>query len=69
MSSGKVVKMTQEEIVQFMLDSFNADNREMAQMAGMSAEQIEESIEKSQMTLQYMLGNLYNKMKEKGLLS
>lgn len=61
--------MTEQEIVAFMVESLNADNRAICQNNGMAPEEIEKSIEQSQQSLVFMMGNLYVKMKEKNLIA
>jgi hypothetical protein len=52
-----------------MVDSLNADNRAICQNNGMDPAEIEKSIEQSQQSLVFMMGNLYVKMKEKNLIA
>lgn len=52
-----------------MLESINEDNRMMAQGLGMSEQEIEENISKSQQGLEFMLGNALDKVIQKGLIS
>ncbi len=61
--------MTEQEIVAFMVESLNADNRAICQNNGMAPEEIEKSIEQSQQSLVFMMGNLLTKMKEKNLIA
>lgn len=61
--------MTEQEIVAFMVESLNSDNRAICQNNGMAPEEIEKSIEQSQQSLVFMMGNLYVKMKEKNLIA
>jgi|694.fasta_scaffold64599_5 hypothetical protein len=61
--------MNDQEIVAFMVDSLNADNRAICQNNGMDPAEIEKSIEQSQQSLVFMMGNLYVKMKEKNLIA
>jgi hypothetical protein len=60
--------MTREEIVAFILDSINKDNLELCQKMNMSEDQIKKSVEDSQPSLNFISGNLYDRMKAKGLL-
>jgi uncharacterized protein YfkK (UPF0435 family) len=60
--------MTQQEIVDFMLNSLNEDNRTFAKQAGMDDAQIEENLAKSQETLAFMMQNIYSKLVQKGLI-
>jgi hypothetical protein len=61
--------MTEEQIVKFMLDSINQDNRDMCERGGMSPDEIDSSIEQSQPSLAYIVQNLYTKMKEENLIA
>jgi hypothetical protein len=60
--------MTREEVMKFMLESINNDNREICRRGQMPEDQIEKSIKESAPALELMVGNLYNKLKEKNLL-
>ena len=61
--------MNKEEVVEFMLDSINTDNRDMCERNGMSKEETELSIEQSQHSLRHMLENLYDRMKEANIIA
>jgi|DEB19_MinimDraft_3_1074340.scaffolds.fasta_scaffold112778_4 hypothetical protein len=61
--------MNKEEIVDFMLDSINRDNREICEANGMPSDQIDMQIQQSQQSLSHMMSNLYTRMKEEGLLA
>ena len=60
--------MTRDEVMKFMLESINNDNREICRRGNMPEDQIEKSIKDSAPALELMVGNLYNKLKEKNLL-
>ncbi len=60
--------MTKEEIVDFIVESINSDNRELCERGNMPEEQIQQSMADSQPALQLMASNLYDRMKEKNLL-
>ena len=60
--------MTKEEVMKIMIESINADNREICRRGNMPEDQIEKSIKESAPALELMVGNLYNKLKEKNLL-
>jgi len=60
--------MTKDEIMKFMLESINNDNRDICRRGNMPEDQIEKSIKESAPALELMVGNLYNKLKEKNLL-
>jgi hypothetical protein len=60
--------MTKEEVMKFMLESINDDNRQICIRGQMSEDQIEKSIKESQPSLMLIVESLYNKLKEKNLL-
>jgi len=61
--------MNKDEVVSMMLESINKDNREMCEKAGMSSADIESQIQQSQPSLNYILSNLYDKLKEANLIA
>lgn len=61
--------MTKDEILDLIVESINLDNRELCIRGGMPEEQIQKSMAESQPSLQYMAANLYDRMKEKNILS
>lgn len=61
--------MNREELIDFMIASINADNREICQRGSMPEDEIEKSIEQSQPSLYFIVGNLYDKLKERGVLA
>jgi hypothetical protein len=63
-----VGKMTKDEVIDFIIESINLDNRDLCEKANMSEEQINQSISDSQSSLQYIAFNLYARMKAKNLL-
>jgi hypothetical protein len=60
--------MTKEEVMKFMIESINADNREICRRGNMPEDQMEKSIKESAPALELMVSNLYNKLKENNLL-
>jgi hypothetical protein len=60
--------MTKEEVMKFMLESINDDNRQICRRGQMAEDQIEKSIKESEPALMVIVESLYNKMKEKNLL-
>lgn len=62
-------KMTKDEAVELMLESFNSDNRMMGLGNGMAEDEVDKFIEQSQPSIQYMLSNAYDKLVQKGLIS
>jgi malonyl CoA-acyl carrier protein transacylase len=62
-------KIGKEEIITLMVDSINKDNRHMCHSAGMPEEQINKYIEQSQESLFFMMSNVFDKLKERGLIA
>jgi hypothetical protein len=60
--------MNEQEVIAFMVQSLNQDNRDICTNNGMAPDEIERSIEQSQASINFMMSNLYNKMKEKNLI-
>lgn len=61
--------MTEEQVIAFMVDSVNKDNRELCDRAGMSKEEADSSIEQSQPSLNLLMTNLHSRMKESNLIA
>jgi hypothetical protein len=61
--------MTKEEVVDIMLFSINTDNRELCKQGGMSEKDIESQIEQSQQSLKLILNNMYDMLKEGGVIA
>jgi hypothetical protein len=61
--------MTKEEATELMLKSINDDNRQMCIQGGMSTEDMEKQISQSQPALGLIVSNMYDRMKEAGLLA
>ncbi|NBO72806.1 hypothetical protein EBV26_20390 [bacterium] len=60
--------MSKDEVIKIMLDSVNADNRDLCQKAGMSDADAESQIQQSQPSLVFILSNVYDKIKEAGVI-
>lgn len=60
--------MNQQEVIDFMVNSINDDNRAFSQQAGLSESEIENNIAQSQQTLQFMMQNIYSKLVQKGII-
>lgn len=70
MSNREMVKeMTKDEAVAVMLESINTDNRAMGLQAGIGAEEMEKQIEASQPSLGFMMSNIYDKLKDSGVIA
>jgi hypothetical protein len=61
--------MTKDEAVALMLESINADNREMGKNAGISDADMETQIVNSQASLTFMMSNIYDKLKTNGAIA
>jgi hypothetical protein len=61
--------MNEQEVLVFMLDSIKQDNYDLAAKSGMTQEQIKDFSTQSEPSLSYMVKNLYNRMKEQGIIS
>ena len=58
-----------QETIAFMVDSVNKDNRELCERAGMSKADADSQIEQSQSSLNLLMSNLYDRMKEGKLIA
>lgn len=56
--------MNKEEAVAIMIESINKDNKQFCLDNGMSEEKANESIAQSQMSLFFMMSNIYDKLVE-----
>jgi hypothetical protein len=61
--------MTKDEAVALMLNSINSDNRAMGLQAGIDEATLNTQIEQSQASLAFMMSNIYDKLKESGLIA
>ena len=69
-SNREMVKeMNKEEAVSIMLDSINADNLAMGIQAGLNEQDMKMQIESSQPSLNYMMSNIYDKLKNGGVIA
>lgn len=69
MSNREVVNMEDINVINFMIEAFNKENRDLCERAGMSPDQIEASIAQSQGSIEYMIKNVFFKMKDNGLIA
>ena len=60
--------MNKQDALKLMIQSMNDDNRQLCEMANMSSDEAEAFIEKSQQSLQFMLGNMYDKLEAAGFI-
>jgi hypothetical protein len=61
--------MNKEEVLEIIMKSVNADNKDLCLKAGMSDADAESQIQQSQPSLNYIMGNVYDKLKEAGALA
>jgi hypothetical protein len=61
--------MTKDEAVTIMLDSINADNLALGLQAGLEEKALKTQIEQSQQSLNFMMANIYDKLKESGAIA
>lgn len=61
--------MTKDEATTLMMKSINDDNRDLCQKGGMSESDTESQIAQSQPSLQLIIGNMYDRMKDAGLIA
>ena len=60
--------MSKEDILKLMISSLNQDNLEMAERSNMDRNEIDKMIAESQPSLQFMISNMYDRMKAADLL-
>lgn len=61
--------MTKDEVIKIMLDSINTDNLTLGLQAGLKEDDLKAQIEQSQQSLGFMMGNIYDKLKDSGVLA
>jgi hypothetical protein len=61
--------MIKEEAIKIMLESINSDNFELGIQSGLSEENLKSQIEQSQVSLSFMMGNIYDKLKDAGAIA
>jgi len=61
--------MTKDEAVAVMLESINADNLALGLQGGLNEEDLKRQIEQSQQSLNFMMSNIYDKLKESGVIA
>lgn len=57
------------ETVAIMLESINADNLALGLQAGLNEADLKAQIEQSQQSLNFMMSNIYDKLKESGVIA
>ena len=68
-TTQKETKMTKEEAVSIMLESINADNLALGLQSGLNEADLKTQIEQSQQSLGFMMSNIYDKLKESGVVA
>lgn len=61
--------MTKEEAVKIMMDSINADNLALGLQAGLEESALKAQIDQSQPSLVFMMGNIYDRLKDGGVIA
>ena len=61
--------MTKEETLKIMMDSINSDNLALGLQAGLKEEDLKTQINQSQPSLVFIMGNIYDKLKESGIIA
>ena len=61
--------MTKEEAVNIMLETINSNNLTLGIQAGLDEKALRSQIEQSQQSLNFMLSNVYDKLKESGVIA
>lgn len=61
--------MTKEQAIDIMMESINADNKAMGIQAGMNEADLDAQILQSQPSLSFMMSNIYDKLKEGGVIA
>ena len=60
--------MDKNDVIAIMMESINADNKELCLQSGMSEEEANKNIEQSQMSLGFIMENMYNKLVENSII-
>lgn len=61
--------MTKEKAVDIMMESINSDNLALGIQAGLNEDDLKKQIAQSQPTLGFLMGNIYDKLKDSGEIS
>jgi DNA modification methylase len=61
--------MTKEDALTIMLESINSDNLALGLQQGLSEEDMRHQIEQSQQSLNFMMSNIYDKLKDAGCIA
>lgn len=61
--------MTKDDVITIMMNSINDDNRQLCIENGMSEEETQKNINASQLSLSFIMANIYDKLVEKGVIT
>lgn len=61
--------MTKEEALKIMMESINSDNLALGLQAGMKEDDLKAQIDQSQPSLVFIMGNIYDRLKESGAIA
>jgi len=61
--------MNKEEVIEVMFNSFNRKNKEMAELSGMSNEDIEKFVVESSVSIKMMLETVYDDLLSNQIIS
>ena len=61
--------MTKEEALKIMMESINSDNLALGLQSGLEENALRAQIDQSQPSLVFMMGNIYDKLKEGGVIA
>jgi DNA modification methylase len=68
-TTKKEIGMTKEEALKVMMDSINSDNLALGLQAGLEEGALKAQIDQSQPSLVFMMGNIYDRLKESGAIA
>lgn len=61
--------MSKDEAVKIMMESINSDNLTLGLQAGLKEDDLKAQIDQSQPSLSFMMNNIYDKLKESGVIA
>jgi hypothetical protein len=61
--------MTKEEALKIMMESINSDNLALGLQSGLEENALRAQIDQSQPSLVFMMGNIYDKLQENGVIA
>jgi 3-hydroxyisobutyrate dehydrogenase-like beta-hydroxyacid dehydrogenase len=60
--------MEDNEIILFMIEAFNKENYDLCERAGMTPDQIQTAMDQSKGSIEFMMNNVFYKMKQQGYI-